>query len=247
MWTLVLRPVVGLSVGPWSTVRVHSIVRVVPTVLFVDDEPRILRFVTRQLTALGLSASSEADSRVALRRILDERFDLVLMDLLMPGIDGVSLLRRTLEAIPDQRIIVLSALSDVRSRVRCLEMGAADYLPKPFALEELAARVQVQLRARQTDTRAVRHAGRLRLDLERRTADLGSGPVPLSARELDVMRTLADHRGTVCTRSELLTEVWGDERTDANVLEACVRRIRLKLGQAAIETVRSTGYRLVDA
>ena len=217
------------------------------TVLFVDDEPRILRFVTKELTALGLVASAEQDSTVALRRILDERFDLVLMALLMPGIDGVSLLRRTLAARPAQRIIVLSALSDVHSRVRCLEMGAVDYLPKPFALAELAARVRVQLRSRQTDAGAVRHAGRLRLDLERRTADLGLGPVSLSAREIDVMRTLVDHRGTVCARADLLTEVWGDERADANALEACIRRLRVKLGRTAIETVRNNGYRLVDA
>lgn len=218
-----------------------------PSILFIDDEPRILRFVTKELTALGLAASGEVDSKVALRRILDERFDLVLMDLMMPGIDGVKLLRRTLEAIPDQRIIVLSALSDVHSRVRCLELGAADYLPKPFALAELAARVRVQLRSRQIEVGAVRHSGKITLDIERRTADLGAGPVALSARELDVMRTLIDHRRTICARSTLLAEVWGDERADVNALEACVRRLRIKLGQSAIETVRNGGYRLIDA
>ena len=217
------------------------------SVLFVDDEPRILRFVIKELTALGVIASGEADSRVAFRRIRDERFDLILMDLLMPGLDGIGLLRRTLEAIPHQRIIVVSALSDVHSRVRCLELGAVDYLPKPFALAELAARVRVQLRSRQVEAGALRHAGRLTLDIEHRTADLGAGPVPLSAREFDVIRTLVDHRGAVCARSELLTEVWGDQRADANAMEACIRRLRVKLGRGAIETVRNNGYRLVDA
>lgn len=222
-------------------------VRDVPSVLVVDDEPRIVRFVTRELTTVGLDASGEADSRVALRRIVDERFDLVLMDLLMPGIDGVALLRRTLEVRPDQRVIVLSAVSDVQSRVRCLELGAADYLPKPFALAELIARVRVQLRSHRRASGTVRHFGRLTLDVERRTADVGRGPASLSAREVDLMRTLVDRRGTICSRSELLARVWGDERADPNAIEACVRRLRIKLGPSAIETVRNCGYRLPDA
>jgi two-component system, OmpR family, response regulator len=219
----------------------------VASVLFVDDEPLILRFVTRELTSLGLDASSESDSRVALRRILDERFDLLLIDLMMPGLDGVALLRRTLEALPDQRVIVLSALSDVQSRVRCLELGAVDYLPKPFALEELAARVRVQLRTQRVTSGTVRRLGRLRLDIERRTVDRGTGSVALSDREVDVMRTLMDHGGRVCSRAHLLREVWSDARADANALEACIRRLRIKLGADAIETVRNVGYRLPHA
>lgn len=230
----------------WRTPTV-PIVKDVASVLFVDDETRILRFVTKELTALGLHASGEADSRVALRRILDENFDLVLIDLLMPGIDGVTLLRRTVEARPHQRVIVLSALSDVQSRVRCLELGAADYLPKPFALAELAARVRVQLRAHRMDSGAVRHLGRLTLDIEHRTADVGHGPIALSAREVDLMRALFDRSGTVCSRADLLTEVWGDDTADPNAIEACIRRVRIKLGQDAIETVRNRGYRLPDA
>jgi two-component system OmpR family response regulator len=217
------------------------------TVLFVDDEPRITGFVQRGLRAFGLDVQVENDSRAALDQILEDRFDLVLMDLMMPGLDGVALLRRTIEALPGQRVIVLSAIGDVRSKVRCLELGAVDYLAKPFDLEELAARVHVHLRARKVETGAVRRAGRVKLDLEQRTADAGRGPVVLTAREFDLLRLLVDRGGEVRTRTDLLDGVWGSERAGANVVEACVRRLRSKLGADAIETVRNVGYRIADA
>lgn len=217
------------------------------SVLIVDDEPRIVAFVQRGLSAYGIDVQTETDSRVALDRILDRRFDLVLIDLMMPGVDGVTLLRRTVDAHPGQRVIVLSAIGDVRSKVRCLELGAVDYVAKPFDLEELAARVHVHLRERRVERGAVRRAGRVRLDLESRTADAGCGAVVLTAREFDLLRLLVDRAGAVCTRAELLDGVWGGQRADGNVVEACMRRLRTKLGPDVVETVRNAGYRLADA
>ncbi len=214
------------------------------SVLFVDDEPRIVGFVTRALDDLGIDVAGEVDSRRALRRVLDDSFDLVLLDLMMPGIDGVTFLRRILAARPSQRVMVISALSDVRSKVRCLELGAIDFLPKPFALAELVARVRVHLRRGGDEPGTIRRAGRVRIDLERRTADGGGGSVPVTARELDLLRHLIDRSGQVCPRTQLLSEVWGTERTDGNVVDACVRRLRAKLGPDVIDTVRAAGYRL---
>jgi two-component system copper resistance phosphate regulon response regulator CusR len=168
------------------------------TVLFVDDEPRIGSFVGRGLSGLGIEVAVETDSRVALRRILDERFDVVLVDLMMPDLDGVALLRRTLEANPAQRVIVVSAIGDVRSKVRCLELGAVDYLSKPFDLEELAARVRVHLRARRIDDGTVRRTGRIVLDVERRTADAGAGPTALTGASWTCCGASSTREATWC-------------------------------------------------
>lgn len=214
------------------------------SVLIVDDEPRITDFVQRGLVRLGLNIEVATDSRAALHRAIEEQFDLVVVDLMMPGLDGVELLRRLIQANPEQRVMVLSAISDVRSKVRCLEFGAVDYLAKPFDLEELAARINVHLRAERRASRSVRRSGHVEVDLERRTADAGTGAVALTSREFEVMLMLVDRHGEVCSRSELLGRVWGTDVVDGNVLEACVRRLRAKLGADAVETVRHVGYRL---
>ena len=114
-----------------------------PSVLVIDDEPRIAEFVSRALTANGLSVESATDGAAGLALAGERHFDLVVLDLMMPGVSGLGVLRSLMRTHPHQRILVLSALSDVASKVRCLELGAADYLAKPFALAELVARVWV--------------------------------------------------------------------------------------------------------
>ena len=139
---------------------------------------------------------------------------------------------------------MLSALSDVESKVRCLELGAADYLTKPFALAELVARVWARLRhAGPESGDGLLRAGGLTLDPHRRTADAGDGPVSLSAREFLLLKHLLLNEGEVCTRAELLEEVWGcsfDPGT--NVVDVYIRRLRAKLGADVVETVRHAGY-----
>ena len=215
-------------------------------VLVIDDEPKIADFVSRALAANGLDVDTATDGGDGLSMARTGDYDLVVLDLMMPGVSGLGVLRSTMEALPHQRVLVLSALSDVDSKVRCLELGAADYLSKPFALAELVARVWARLRQPGTDSGdGLLRAGGLTLDPHRRTADAGDGPVALSSREFLLLKHLALNEGEVCTRAELLEEVWDcsfDPGT--NVVDVYVRRLRAKLGSSIVETVRHAGYSL---
>jgi DNA-binding response OmpR family regulator len=217
----------------------------VARVLVVDDEPRIADFVSRALTAEGFRVDAAPDGVRGLELARSGRYELVVLDLLLPGRDGVSVLRELMDARPEQRVLVLSALSDVRSKVECLELGASDYLPKPFALAELVARIRARLRqpASGPDERFLRRGG-VTLDLVRRVADAGTGPVVLSEREFLMLRNLMLRSGDVCSRQRLLEEVWGfGFDPGSNVVDVCVGRVRAKLGPEVIETVRGVGYR----
>jgi two-component system, OmpR family, response regulator len=220
----------------------------VARVLVVDDEPRIASFVSRALSAEGFDVDSAADGIEGFSLASTGRYELVILDLLLPGLDGVAVLEELIQARPEQRVLVLSALSDVDNRVRCLELGASDYLPKPFAVAELVARVRARLRqpASGPDERVLR-VGRVSLDLVRRTADVGDGRVSLSEREFLLLERLLLARGDVRSRERLLSEVWGYSfDPGSNVVDVCVGRLRAKLGAEVIETVRGVGYR-VDA
>jgi DNA-binding response OmpR family regulator len=215
-------------------------------VLLVDDEPRIVSFVSRALSAEGFQVDSALDGMRGLELARTGRYQLVVLDLLLPGRDGVSVLEDLMESRPHQRVLILSALSDVNSKVRCLQLGASDYLPKPFSLAELLARVGARLRqpASGRDDRFM-NVGGVRLDLVRRVADAGGGAVALSAREFHVLQHLMLRRGEVCSRQQLLADVWGYSfDPGSNVVDVCVGRLRSKLGADAIETVRSVGYRV---
>jgi len=215
-------------------------------VLLVDDEPRIVSFVSRALSAEGFQVDSALDGIRGLELARTGRYELVVLDLLLPGQDGVSVLQDLMESRPDQRVLVLSALSDVNSKVRCLQLGASDYLPKPFSLAELLARVRARLRqpASGPDDRFL-NVGGVRLDLVRRAADVGDGTVAVSGREFLVLQHLMLKRGEVCSRQQLLADVWGYSfDPGSNVVDVCVGRLRAKLGSDVIETVRSVGYRI---
>ena len=217
-----------------------------PRVLVVDDEPRIVGFVSRALAGEGLLVESATDGNRALDMARNRRYDLVVLDLLMPGRDGVSVLRDLIEHRPEQRVLVLSAVSDVDSKVNCLELGASDYVPKPFAMAELLARIRARLRQPEAPVAPrVLTDGRLRLDLIRRVADAGLGPVSLSEREFLLLQQLMRSEGEVRTREQLLAEVWGYWfDPGSNVVDVYVGRLRSKLGGDLIETVRNVGYRL---
>ena len=217
-------------------------------VLVVDDEPRILGFVSRGLRREGFDVDLAADGKAGLERALGQSYDLVILDLMMPGLDGVSVLRGILARKPDQAVIVLSALSDIRSKVDCLELGAEDYLAKPFSFAELLARVHARLRSAERNPPTHLTAGHLRLDMLRREVDAGWGPVSLADREFLVLQELMRHPGTTISKERLLAAVWGF-RFDpmSNVVDVCVRRLRTKIGPKAIETVRGEGYRIASA
>jgi two-component system OmpR family response regulator len=214
-------------------------------VLVVDDEPRIVSFVSRALEAEGFRVDGAHNGSSGLDLASTGRYELVVLDLLLPGMDGVTVLRRLIEERPDQRVLVLSALSDVNEKVRCLELGASDYLSKPFALAELVARVRARLRQAGPgpEERHLR-VGDVTLDRLRRVANAGDGPVTLTEREFALLEHLMIRNGDVCTRTQLLADVWGFEfDPGSNVVDVCVGRLRGKLGSDVIETVRSVGYR----
>jgi DNA-binding response OmpR family regulator len=162
----------------------------------------------------------------------------------MPAMDGSSVLAQIMEHSSYQPVVILSALTDVETKVRCFGLGAADYIAKPFALAELLARVRARLRAHGSyGGDASLHAGGIRLDLRRRAADTGEGPVGVSSREFLLLEHLMNRAGQVCTREEILADVWGcsfDPGT--NVVDVYIRRLRSKLGSMMIETVRNVGY-----
>ena len=212
--------------------------------LVVDDEPRIARFVSRALGSQGHAVETARTGEEALLMAADRDFALVILDLLLPGIDGHGVLRELLVRDSQARVLVLSAVGDVESRVQCLRAGAVDYLPKPFAVAELLARVDSRL----ADARAPAPArwlqvGTMRLDLQRRVLHDGDRSTALSQREFILLGHLMRRAGEVCTRDELLSDVWGFcFDPGSNVLEVYVGRLRAKIDRWHIETVRNVGY-----
>lgn len=216
-------------------------------ILVIEDEPRILAFLARGLEAEGFRVDGAANGPDGLKQALACPYDAVVLDLLLPGLDGLSVLRELHDQRPDVPVVIVSARSDLPTKLRGFGLGASDYLAKPFALDELVARVRVQLRRQpaKRDENIVR-AGSLTLDLARRQARMGTLVADLSDREFRLLHHLVEHAGTIVSRERLLSEVWGYHfDPGSNVVEVCVRRLRKKLGaEAPIETVRHAGYRL---
>ena len=198
-------------------------------ILVVDDEPEIRSIIGRALAAAGYATDCSATGTEALRRAHANRYDLIILDLLMPDLDGQVVLEQIIAARPDQAVLVLSCLADVAAKVDCLERGAQDYLTKPFSLAELLARVKIRLRGRTAENTHDR-AGSLALDVGRLVADIGEGPVPLTRLEFLLLRELAEHPGQSVPKGQLLATVWGYEfDPGSNVVDVCVRRLRSKL------------------
>jgi DNA-binding response OmpR family regulator len=219
-------------------------------ILVTEDEPRILAFVTRALEAEGFATDRAGDGAEALDLLRREHYDLVVLDLLLPRIDGLEVLRTLRHLDPELPVLILSARSDLQTKLRGFELGADDYVHKPFALDELLARVRARMRrprAADSDARTVR-AGPLLLDLGRRRAQVGGVAAELTQREFGLLLHLAEHAGEVVSRERLLADVWGYcFDPGSNVVDVCVRRIRKKLGpDAPIQTVRSVGYSLAQ-
>src|SRR3954452_10539445 len=221
-------------------------------VLVIDDEPNVASFVGRALRAKGFDVDVALGGERGLEAALDGGHALIVLDLRMRDVNGLVILRQVMRARPEQRVLVLSAASDVDVKVRCLELGAADFVAKPFELAKLIARVRAHLRrAPQAAPEAARQlrSGRLTLALLRRSVDCGDdrGPIALSEREFGVLRHLMARAGRPCTREELLADVWEmDFDPQTNVVDVYVHRLRDKVGAGAIRTVRNLGY-ILDA
>jgi DNA-binding response OmpR family regulator len=219
----------------------------VPRILLVDDEPKIRGFIARALSAAGYEIDCASDGEEALRRSGLGEYGLVILDLIMPEMDGRSVLKALMRDRPEQPVLVLSCLDDVTTKVTCLDLGAHDYLTKPFSLEELLARVRVQLRAELHQGGEMLRAGELVLDVGRLQADIGDGPVALTRLEFLLLRELMEHAGQSVRKEQLLASIWGyDFDPGSNVVDVCVRRLRSKLGFDLIKTVRGAGYQLAS-
>jgi two-component system, OmpR family, response regulator len=219
-------------------------------ILVIEDEARIQSFVARGLEAEGYTVAAAADGREGLELATGARWDLVVLDLLLPGLNGLQVLRELHSSKPELPVVILSARADVQTKLRGFELGATDYLAKPFSLDELLARIRVRLRGAATfgDEHVLR-GGNIVLDVARRRACVGERTADLSDREFRLLHHLLVRAGEVVSRERLLAEVWGyDFDPGSNVVDVCVRRLRQKLGpDAAIETVRHAGYRLAAA
>jgi DNA-binding response OmpR family regulator len=215
------------------------------SVLVVDDEPGIRSFVSRALSAAGYAVDCAKNGTDAVALARTSEYGLIILDLVMPDLDGRSVLAELLRAHPDQPVLVLSCLDDVTTKVACLDLGAHDYLTKPFSVDELLARVRVQLRG--DPHHEVLTVGELSLDVGRLQADTGTGPVPLTRLEFLLLRELMEHAGHSVPKDQLLASIWGyDFDPGSNVVDVCVRRLRSKLGFDLIRTVRGAGYQLAS-
>jgi DNA-binding response OmpR family regulator len=216
-------------------------------ILVIDDEPRIRDFITRALSAAGYVVEVAGSGGDGLRMAMTDGYDLVILDLVMPDVDGRQILAALRGAHRDQPVLVLSCLADVTTKVDCLELGAQDYLTKPFSLAELLARVRVRLREETHTVNEVLRAGALVLDVGRLEANFGHGPIALTRLEFLLLRELMEHAGQSVGKGQLLASVWGyDFDPGSNVVDVCVRRLRSKLGFDLIKTVRGEGYRLAS-
>ncbi len=214
-------------------------------ILIVEDERGLSSFLEKGLGSRGYSTKVVDEGSSAIAIATDEDFDLVILDLGLPDVDGLSVLREMRRRGERMPVIILTARDDLGDKIEGLDAGGDDYVTKPFKLEELLARIRVRLRDDGSGERMVLESGGITLDLRTRRAMLGGKLVDLTAREFTMLETLMRHPGQVLSREQLLAHVWGyDYDPGSNVVEVYIRYLRRKLGSKAIETVRGMGYRL---
>ncbi len=213
-------------------------------ILVAEDEVRLASFLEKGLRGSGFATTVVSDGISASAIARDEDFDLMVLDLGLPGKDGLEVLRDLRNAGQALPVIVLTARGDADDRVSGLEMGADDYLAKPFHFEELVARIRVRLRSGAATEQTQLRVGDVALDLRTRWVSVGGETVELSAREFELLRTFLQHPNHALSREQLLARVWGyDYDPGSNVVDVYVGYLRKKLGADRFETVRGVGYR----
>ena len=218
-------------------------------ILIVEDEAKIARFVTLELEHEGYEVKSACDGRSGLQLCLDWKPDLMILDLMLPELSGIEVCRR-LRQQSDVPIIMLTAKDDVSDKVMGLDMGADDYMTKPFAIEELLARIRVALKKHRADTAqstGARSAGKLHMEPASYSAGYGDEAISLTKKEFDLLEYLMSHVNVAISRDQLLNEVWGYSYAgDTNVVDVYVRYLRGKLDDPFqikfIHTIRGVGY-----
>jgi DNA-binding response OmpR family regulator len=213
-------------------------------ILIAEDEVRLASFLEKGLRSGGYTTTVASDGPSAAAMARDDEFDLVILDLGLPGKDGLEVLREMRRAGQRLPVIILTARDDPSDKVEGLEAGADDYLAKPFHFEELLARVRARLRGDAPPVGDILKVGDISLDLRTRWVTDEGNPIELSTREFELLRTFLQHPDQVLTREQLLSHVWGyDYDPGSNVVDVYVGYLRRKLGARRFETVRGVGYR----
>lgn len=226
------------------------------SILVIEDEPKIARFVELELKYEGYAVDIAGDGREGLALAQSKSYDLILLDLMIPGLNGLEVCRR-IRQTSDVPIIMVTAKDDVMDKVTGLDTGADDYVTKPFAIEELLARIRVALKRRErpqekgSSQNGPVSAGFLSLDGESHRVYFKTEEIELTKREFDLLEYLLKNKNLVLTREQILEHVWGyDYYGDTNVVDVYVRYLRSKIdepyGQKFINTVRGVGYSLKD-
>jgi two-component system, OmpR family, response regulator QseB len=217
-------------------------------ILIAEDEPRLAAFLDKGLRSSGYTTTIVGDGGAASMMARDEDFDLMVLDIGLPGKDGFEVLRDLRAAGQHMPVVILTARDDVSDKVAGLEGGADDYMTKPFKFEELLARVRARLRDDRRadgDASPVMRAGGIALDGRSRKVTVDGEALDLTAREFTLLETFLRHPGQVLSREQLLSHVWGyDHDPGSNVVDVYVGYLRKKLGPGSIVTVRGAGYRL---
>ena len=222
-------------------------------ILVVDDEPPILRFLRASFESQGYIVSTAADARTALEMVRKKAVDLVVLDLGLPDMDGLDVVRQIRDDGETLPIIILSSRDNESAKVTAFDLGVDDYVTKPFGTDELLARIRAAQRHRlqQEGEKPLFHAGDLSIDLVRRIVTVRGSDVKLSPREFDVLRLMAAHNGKVLTHRFMLEEIWGGD-ADVQYLRVYIRALRQKIEADPerpihILTETGVGYRLCEA
>lgn len=217
-------------------------------ILIVEDEKQIARFIQMELEHEGYECGIELNGAAALDRIGQDHFDLILLDVMLPDMDGLTICRRTRE-VSNIPIMMLSAKDDIETKVASLDIGANDYLTKPFNSQELFARIRVLLREREQKppVESMLHLQDITLYLDRHEVSIGTEKILLTKKEFELLAFLIRNKNIVLTRNRIVEEVWGyDFVGDTNVVDVYIRYIRSKIGkghtQEYIKTIRGVGY-----
>ena len=218
-------------------------------ILIVEDERKIARFLELELQHEGYEVETAGDGRTGLEKALTWKPDLLILDLMLPELSGIEVCRR-LRHESDVPIIMLTAKDDVSDKVMGLDMGADDYMTKPFAIEELLARIRVGLKKHRAAAAPVSNVitvGKLSLDPSKYAVTWDGQPLALTKKEFDLLKYLMEHKGQAVTRDALLSDVWGyDYAGDTNVVDVYIRYLRHKIdepfGVKTIHTIRAVGY-----
>ena len=218
-------------------------------ILIIEDEAKIARFVQLELEHEGYSVKHCADGREGLETALAKDFNLIILDLMLPGLSGIEVLRRLRQA-KDTPVIILTARDQIMDKVSGLDIGANDYMTKPFQIEELLARMRVLLRKKTSSSRTL-EVGKIKLALDSYEVSCDGTPIDITKKEFDLLAYLMENKNVVISREQALDAVWGyDFYGNTNVVDVYVRYIRSKIddvfGVKLIQTVRGAGYVVRD-